>query len=162
MSTPYVVTLLVLVAAIGVARAVLPVLPLRRVSVRLHPVDVVLSVLGVLGLAVHCGAMFYRSTVQSLPGAAKAVSEIDALGTASIVAFAVPAALLIAGLRRIYLPALALVVLTLAAVGTTMYDEGPLTAHLTAIFLTVTLLALCTATLIGRPQTGRQIAANAW
>lgn len=69
--------------------------------------------------------------------------------------------LLIVGLRRIYLPALALVTLALAAVGTTMYDEGPLTAHLTAIFVTVTLIALCAATLIDRPQAGRRIAAGA-
>jgi hypothetical protein len=93
MSTPYLVTLLVLVATIGMARGLLPVLPSRRVSVRLHAADVVLCILGVLALAFHCGAMFYRSSVQSLPGAAKAVSEIDALGTASIIAFAVPAVL---------------------------------------------------------------------
>jgi len=161
MSTSYVMTLLVLVVTIGMARVLLPVLPSRRASVRLHAADVVLSVLGMLALAVHCGAMFYRSTVQSLPGAAKAVSEIDALGTVSIIAFAVPAVLLIVGLRRIYLPALALVAFALAAVGTTMYDEGPLTAHLTAIFVTVTLIALCAATLIDRPQAGRRIAADA-
>jgi len=46
-------------------------------------------------------------------------------------------------------------------VNTTMYDKGPLTAHLIAIFLTITLLALCAATLIGQPQTGRRIAAAA-
>lgn len=79
----------------------------------------------------------------------------------SIVAFLAPAALLIAGLRRISSPALVLIVLALAAVGATMYDDGPQAAlHLTAIFASVTLLALCTATLIGRPRTGRRTAAN--
>ncbi|MBN9618669.1 MAG: hypothetical protein J0H43_02915 [Actinobacteria bacterium] len=124
-------------------------------------VDVVLVVLGMLGLAAHCGSMFYRSSVQTLPGAARAVAEIDALGTASIIAFAVPAGLLLLGLRRIYLPALALVALALAAVGTTMYDNGPLTAHRTAIFVTVTLLTLCAATLIEGPHNRRRIAASA-
>lgn len=160
MSTSYVVALVVLVAAIGLARVVLPVLPWRRVSVRLHPVDVVLALLGVLGLAFHCGAMFYRSTISSFPGTDTAVAQINALGGVSIVAFAAPAALLIAGLRRISSPALVLIILALAAVGATMYDDGPLALHLTAIFASVTLLALCTATLIGRPSTGRRTAAN--
>jgi len=153
--------LVVLVVAIGLARMVLPVLPWRRVSVRLDPVDVVLSVLGVLGLAFHCGAMFYRSTILSVPGTETGVAEINALGAVSIVAFAVPAALLIVGLRRISSLGLMLIVLALAAVGTTMYDAGPLAAHLAAIFATVMLLALCAATLIGRPQTGRRVAASA-
>lgn len=161
MSTAYVVALVVLVVAIGLARMVLPVLPWRRVSVRLHPVDVVLSVLGVLGLAFHCGAMFYGSTILSVPGTETGVAEINALGAVSIVAFAVPAALLIVGLRRINSLGLMLIVLALAAVGTTMYDAGPLAAHLAAIFATVILLALCAATLIGRPQTGRRVAASA-
>ncbi len=50
-------SLVVVVVAIGMARVVVPVLPWRRVSVRLHPADVVLAVLGLLGLAFHCGAM---------------------------------------------------------------------------------------------------------
>ena len=133
----------------------------RRVSVRLLPADVVLSVLGVLGLAFHCGAMFYRPTILSVPGTETAVAEINALGAVSIVAFVVPAALLIVGLRRISSLGLMLIVLALAAVGTTMYDAGPLAAHLAAIFATVMLLALCAATLIGRPQTGRRVAASA-
>ncbi len=54
-----------------------------------------------------------------------------------------------------------LIVLAPAAVGTTMYDGGPLATHLAAIFATVTLLALCSATLIGGPRTGGGSAANA-
>jgi len=105
------VALVVLVVAIGLARVVLPVLPWRRASVQLHPVDVVLAVLGLLGMAFHCGAMFYRSTILSLPGTETAVTHINALGVVSIVAFAAPAVLLIMGLRRISSPALALIVL---------------------------------------------------
>ena len=161
MSTSYVVALVVLVVATGLARVVLPVLPWRRVCVQLRPVAVVLAVLGLLGLAFHCGAMFYRSTILSLPGTEMAVAHINALGVVSMVAFAAPAALLIVGLRRISSPALALIALALAAVGTTMYDGGPLAPHLAAIFASVTLLALCTATLIGAPRTGRRIAADA-
>ncbi len=161
MSTAYVVALVVLVVAIGPARMVLPVLPWRRVSVRLDLVDVVLSVLGVLGLAFHCGAMFYRSTILFIPGTQTVVAEINALGAVSMTTFAVPAALLIVGLRRISSLGLLLIVLALVAVGTTMYDAGPLSAHLAAIFATVMLLALCAATLIERPQTGRRVAASA-
>lgn len=160
MPTAYVVVLLLLVTCIGVARLVLPALPSRRVSVRLHRVDVVLSLLGVLGLTFHCGAMFYRSAVQLLPGTNSAVSNINSLGPVSVVAFTVPAALLIVGLRRIRPPALALIVLALGAVGSTMYDGGPLTAHLTAIFATIALLAVCAATLIEGPRIGWQIGAD--
>ncbi len=149
MSTSFVVTLVLLVVAIGMARIVLPVLPWRRVSVRLRPVDVVLAFLGLLGLAFHCGAMFYRSTILLLPGTETAVAHVNALGVVSLAAFAAPAALLIVGLRRISSPALALIALALAAVGTTMYDGGPRATHLAAIFACVTLLALCTATLVG-------------
>lgn len=152
--------LVLVVVAIGVARVVLPVLPWRRVSVQLHPADVVLAVLGLLGLAFHCGAMFYRSTILSLPGTETAVAQINALGVVSTVAFAAPTAVLIVGLRRISSPALMLIVLALAAVGTTMYDGGPLATHLATIFATVTLLALCTATLIGGPRTSHRIAAD--
>ena len=127
----------------------------------MRPDHHVLAVLGLLGLAFHCGAMFYRSTILSLPGTETAVAHINALGVVSMVAFAGPAALLIAGLRRISSPALALIVLALAAVGTTMYDGGPLATHLAAIFASVTLLALCTATLIGGPGTGRRNPADA-
>jgi hypothetical protein len=67
---------LVLVATTGMVRVLLPVLPSHRVTVRLCAADVVLSVPRVLALAFRGGAMFYRSTVQSLPGAAEAVSEI--------------------------------------------------------------------------------------
>ena len=160
MSNAYVVALVVVVVGIGLGRVVLPVLP-WRVSVRLRPVEIVLSVMGVLGLGFHCGAMFYRSAIQSLPGTQTAVTAINALGMASLVAFVVPAVLLIVGMRRISTPALAIVVLVLGAVGTTMYDGGPLGAHLTAIFAAVTLLALCAATLIGLPQSSRRIAGSA-
>lgn len=43
MSTSYVVSLVVLVVTIGLARIVRPVVPWRRVSVQLHPVEVVLA-----------------------------------------------------------------------------------------------------------------------
>lgn len=155
MSNAYVIALVV-----GLGRVVLPVLP-SRLSVRLDPVEIVLSVMGVLGLGFHCGAMFYRSAIQSLPGTQTAVTAINALGMASLVAFVVPAVLLIVGIRRIRTTALALVVLVLGAVGTTMYDGGPPGAHLTAIFAAVTLLALCVATQIGQPPTSGRIAVSA-
>ncbi len=68
--------LAVLVVAIGLARVVLPVLPWRRVSVRLNPVDVVSSILGGLGLVFHCGTMFYRSTILSVRAPKSAIARV--------------------------------------------------------------------------------------
>lgn len=105
--------------------------------------------------------LHHSATILSVPGTETAVAEINALGAVSIVAFAVPAMLLIVVLRRINSPGLMLIVPALAAVGTTMYDSGPLAVHLAAFFATVLLLALCAATLIGRPRIGRRVAAHA-
>ncbi len=57
------------------------------------------------------------------------------MGHASQLWFAMPAVLVLAGLRRQSPIALLPVALGLAGVGVTMYDAGPLRPHLAAIFL---------------------------
>jgi hypothetical protein len=142
----------VAVAAILAARFLVATLPLRRVAVAIRSTDAVIVAVGLAGLAFHCGAMFFRSVVQTVPGADRAISQIDALQTISIIWFAVFAALVLLGLRRQHPLALTLSTTALAAVGITMYDEGSLPIHLAAIFVCVVTLAGIAAALILPPH----------
>lgn len=103
--------------------------------------DAVLSGAGFLGLVFHCAVMFSQSFADALSGASAAVGQINAMGTASIIWYAVPAALVLLGLRRQHPITLAAVLLALAAVAVTMYDGGSLQVHLSAIFVLVVVLA---------------------
>lgn len=152
MSSTFLLSLAAVVAAIVGARSLFGALPLRRVAVALRVTDAGLVGVGLVGLAFHCGAMFFRSTVQPLPGADTVISQIDALKTVSMIWFAVPAALLPLGLRRQHPIALIVVTLALVAVGVTMYDAGPLSMHLTAIFIAVVVLAGVAAAMILPPR----------
>jgi hypothetical protein len=140
MSTGYVLGLaLVVVVGVGL-RVLVPALPWRTIATRIMVTDAALVVLGSLGLVFHCGAMFFPALFRHLPGAHTAIGRINAMGTTSIVWYAVAAALVVLGLRRHHPVVVGLVVLALAAVGVTMYDTGPLTTHLVAIFLSVVVL----------------------
>lgn len=89
--------------------------------------------------------------MRALPGTHEAVADINALGMVSMVGSAVPSLLLILALRRVSLPALAAIALALTAAGITMYDGRSLTAHRTAIFVSISLLVLCAAALLAAP-----------
>ena len=117
-------------------------------SRRASPPDAVLVLLGWLGLTIHCSAMFYRSAVESIPGTGALVESVNAMSTASVVAFTVPAALLLIGLRRARPWLIGSVFAALAAVGVTMYNGGSLDVHLTAIFVAIVLIAFTTAELL--------------
>ncbi|MCY7373103.1 MAG: hypothetical protein LH461_05310 [Spirochaetaceae bacterium] len=151
MSTGFLVGLGVAVAVILGARLALSALPLRGPARRVTITDATLSVVGAAGLAFHCVAMFFRRVVDPLPGADAVISDIRALGTASIIWYVVPAVLVLLGLRRVHPVGLAVAALAFVAVGVTMYDEGPLDIHLAAIFTSVVVLALVTATLVLPP-----------
>jgi len=150
----FLIGLAAVVAVVLGARFVFAALPLRRVAVQVTITDAMLAGVGVLGLAFHCGAMFSRSAVEWLPGAGAVIREIGALGSASILWYLVPALLVLLGLRRQHPVALAVVALALAAVGITMYDGGSLQVHLTAIFITVVILA-AVATMLMLPPSWR-------
>lgn len=113
--------------------------------------DVVLVSLGLAGLVFHCGAMFFPALVETLPGTGVAINGINALGATSMIAYVVPAVLILLGLRRQHPIALAVVALGMILVGVTMYDGGSLQIHLTAIFVSVVLLAGNAALLITPP-----------
>ena len=149
MSTSYLVGLLTAVAVVFGARLVLAALPVRRFAMPVTVTDASLFGVGVAGLALHCGAMFVSGWVEPLPEAV--ISDIRALGTASIIWYVVPAVLVILGLRRQHPVTLAMIALALVAVGITMYDGSSLQVHLTVIFVSVVLLAGVVAMLVLPP-----------
>lgn len=145
-STGFVVTLACCVVVVLTARLLVPSLPLRRTAVTLSATEVAATLLGLVTLAFHCGAMFFQGLTERLPATDGVIEAIRALGNASILWYAVPALLMMLGLRRLPWLALSSVGLALLAVGVTMYDGGPLETHLTAIFVAVSLLAVVLAT----------------
>ena len=151
MSDRYVVALSVVVLLVLGSRYLLPFLPLGRWAAPMTVPDAVLFVAGVAGLAIHCGAMFFRSTVRGLPGGDQVIRAVDPMGTPSILWFAVAAGLVMVGLRRQHVVALVMVAASLATVGYTMYDGGRLSTHLTAIFVAVVILAAVLALLVIPP-----------
>jgi hypothetical protein len=137
MSAPFVVSLSIVVGIVLGSRFLFPALPVPRHARPLTVLDALLLGIGVAGLTFHCGSMFFRSIVEALPGTTKAINDIDALGNASKIGYALPAALVVLGFRHQQPAAIALVAAALTAVGVTMYDGGSLPAHLTAIFIAV-------------------------
>ena len=150
----------------ALAFAVLVVVALRfalagrveRLVVRMRPVEVVAGVVGVLGLVLHCGAMFFTSTFRGLGIPPAVIDPIKALGTPSIIWYVVPALLVLLAVRRQPPVVLGLVVVGLLAVGITMYDGGPLRVHLVAIFATVVLLGAVAALQLTGPRRGHRTA----
>ena len=147
MSDAYLSALLAVAVVGGVARYALAALPLRRYVARLTVVDVIAVAVGSVGLLLHCGAMFFRTTVAAWPGGPAVIRVVDPMGTASITWYAVAAALVVLGLRRLQPVVVATVAASLAEVGFTMYDGGPLRTHLDVIAATVVVfvgaLAAC-------------------
>jgi hypothetical protein len=141
MSPAYLALLSGVVVAIISSRVLFKGIPLPLGSSPLSVLDAIALSGGVVGLVLHCGAMFFRSWFRSIPGGHVVIRIVDPLGTSSILWFAIAAALVLVGLRRQLVVVLALVAGSLAAVGVTMYDGGSLRAHLTAIFVSVVLLA---------------------
>ena len=139
MSHAYVTGLLAVVVVAVAARLLLPVLPIRRYTGRLSTVDTLCLVVGSVGLVLHCGAMFFRTSVASWPTGPSVIRVIDPMGTASITWYAVAAALIVLGLRRQHPLLVAVVAVSLVAVGFTMYDGGPLRTHLDTIAPAVVL-----------------------
>ena len=95
--------------------------------------------------------MFFRSMAERLPGAEPSIRQIDALGHASVVWYVVPAVLTVLGLRHQHPIAPAGVDLALGGVGITMYGGSSLQTHLTAIFISVVVLASILALLVLPP-----------
>ncbi|MBG6218867.1 hypothetical protein IWX75_003354 [Arthrobacter sp. CAN_A6] len=155
MSTSFVLTLTGIAAALLVLRLVIPGLPLGRVARRLTPLDLGLTVVGVLGLILHCASMFFRPVVAAIPGSDGVISQINSMGTASMIWYTVPALLVLVGLRRQHWVAFVLLAASLLAVGITMYNGTALSTHLDTIFTAGVMIA-ATVFLLSAPPWRRE------
>ncbi|MCZ2403593.1 hypothetical protein IV498_10465 [Paenarthrobacter sp. Z7-10] len=151
MPVAFVVSLAVSVVIVLALRPLLPAVPLRLAAAAMSVPEAFVAGLGVLGLAWHCGAMFYAPLVGSIHGTGAVIRAINAMGAASVIWYAVPALMLLAGLRRQHVVALTAVAVALLAVGGTMYDGGSLSSHLGANFVCVVVLAAVALLLIVPP-----------
>ena len=154
------VTLLVIVVVLVALRLSVRALPLRGWSRPIRPFDLVLAALGVLGLVLHCGAMFFPAVLGVVPGSDGYAAVVNALQTGSVVLYVLPAVLTVVGLRRQHPLVVALLAIALLVVGITMYDGGPLDQHLAAISAAVLVLA-ATGTLLITPPARSSASARA-
>jgi len=88
------------------------------------------AAIAVAVLVFHCAAMFFADWVDAVPFAEAPADAVRALGPASQVAYWVPAVALVIALRRVWPPALGLLIVTLVGVGYTMFVPYALTTHL--------------------------------
>ena len=90
--------------------------------------------------------------MDAVPGLEPATRAVRASGTASQITYWLPAAAVVVGWRRVWWPALAVVALTLAGVGVTMFIPFPLLVHL--VWLTALILSALAVSmfLVGDPR----------
>ena len=100
-------------------------------------------------LVFHCMAMFFSDWVAVVPFADASAAAVRDLGSvASEVAYWAPAGALVIALRRVWPPALVLLVVTLVGVGYTMFVPHALTTHLTWLATAVVSLILIATALV--------------
>ncbi len=115
-----------------------------RRSCLVSPVELAAAAVAVTMLVFHCAAMFFADWVDAVPFAEAPARHVRSLGLVSQVAYWVPTAGLVIALRRLWPPALGLLVVTLIGVGVTMFVPHALTTHLgwlASAVITVVLIA---------------------
>lgn len=142
------ITLIAIPIVLFGARAALPGVPWNRYARTVSWLEAILIALGSVGLVLHCVAMFYRGLIENIPGIDGYIQAVNGMSSASIVLYIVPAVVVLLGLRRQQPLAVALVAVTLVAVGVTMFNGGPLSVHLVAITTAAVTLAATTALLV--------------
>ena len=145
--------LAVVVVLLLLTRLLVPGLPPKRLATRLTPAGLGLAAAGVAGLILHCASMFFEPLVSVIPGSAAVITQINAMGPASVTWYAVPSLLLLAGLRRHNTAVAALLAAVLLSVGVTMYNGAALWIHLTAVFAAAVVTSAVLA-LLTRPPGG--------
>ena len=81
---------------------------------------------GLIGLLVHCAAMFATTAMLAVPGSEPVVAVINALGWGSLGLFVVPGGPLVVGLRQQEPWAWIVLAAALTAVGCAMYSGSSL------------------------------------
>ncbi len=102
-------------------------------STALHPWELGIAAASLVVLVFHCAAMFFAEAVSVVTFLNAPAASVRALGTLSQAAYWAPVALLVIAIRRLWLPALGILALTLLGVGITMFWPFELTTHLTWI-----------------------------
>lgn len=141
MSTEFVVILAAVALLLLLSRFLVPGLPPKGLAARLTTWDFSLAAAGLLGLILHCASMFYQPLVASIPGSSAVISEINSMGTASMIWYVVPSLLLLRGLRRQNVVVLAVLAAALVAVGVTMYNGTAISTHLNTVFAAGVVIA---------------------
>ncbi len=100
MSNEFVLSLAGIAVALLAVRLLVPAVPPAGLARRITPAELAVTVAGLAGLLLHCGAMFFEPVVAAIPGTGPVIGQINGMGTASMLWYAVPAVLLLAGLRR--------------------------------------------------------------
>ena len=152
MATEYVAGLAVVVVLLFLTRLLVRGLPPKRLATRLTPGDLVLAAAGLAGLILHCAAMFFEPLVSVIPGSAAVITQINALGPASVAWYAVPSLLLLAGLRLQNAAVVVLLAAALLSVGVTMYNGAALWIHLAAVFAAVVVTSAILTLLTWPPR----------
>jgi hypothetical protein len=98
--------------------------------------------------------MFFTAFTRRLPGAASAIDDIRGLGSVSRIWYAVPALMVLYGLRRLHRGAFIAIATSFLAIDVTMYNGGSLNQHLLTIWVGVVLIAAVMATLVRPPTVG--------
>lgn len=117
----------------------------------LRPWEITVAAGSLLLLAFHCLAMFFAGWVDLVPLLRAPAAAVRSLGTASQVSYWVPAALVLVAVRHVWPPALAVLAVTLAGVGYTMFVPHALWTHLWWIAAAVGALVLVAAGLVTSP-----------
>lgn len=151
MPLPFTITLLATIAIIALSRFTVAELPWRRYSRMVTKRDIALLVVGMLGLVLHCVAMFFRGLIAPITLLDGYVGAVNELGLASVILYVIPALLVLVALRRQNRYALVTIATILVAVGVTMYDGGGVAIHLATIFAAATAIAATVAVFVRRP-----------
>ncbi|MEO5779261.1 MAG: hypothetical protein ABIO34_01740 [Arthrobacter oryzae] len=155
MSNEFVLSLAGIAVLLFLVRLLVPAVPPAWLARRITTGELALTVVGLVGLILHCGAMFFESVVAAIPGTGPAIGQINGMGTASMVWFAVPSVLLLVGLRRQLPVALAVLAFALLAVGITMFNGAALATHLVTIYAAAVVIAGIMFVLVLPPWSGR-------
>ncbi len=155
MSTAFVLSLAGVAALLFLVRLLVPAVPPRPLARRITTAQAALTAVGLLGLLLHCTAMFFEPVVAAIPGTGPAISQINGMGAASMLWYAVPAVLLLVGLRRQLPLALAVLAVALLAVGITMYNGAALSTHVVTIYAAAVVIAGIMFLLVLPPWSGR-------
>jgi len=144
-------TLAVVAGAILALRALMGRPLLHRFARPLDTVSAIILVIAGAALAFHCAAMFFPRPVEVLPLLSTHARSIRGLQLGSELAFWVPAGVAIVALRMVWFPALAVLTLSLVAVGWSMFDGRGLMVHLGAIAVSVVVGLTVVAGMLGSP-----------